>query len=360
MSKQAKLHIDFFADLQIASKSNPTAIGLGHARRILILAESLQQNNSQTTELRCFFDEPNHARRLFPHTQLPFLHWYDTSSKHTPRDLLVVDSYRLTELPAPIRNSYRHIACFHDDKSAPSYATIAICPNVSAPPPSTDTRGVHHLTGAMYFPFDLSLTDEALSPRAQARDAFRVMLWLGGDEDGSNVAPLLNVLLSSPVLSNFVFEVILSPLLTCDRDISSDLRLHLSSPQVRLHRDITAMSRLFSFCGTYVGGAGVSSCEAALLGLRLVLCALADNQRGNANSLARAGAILFDISHPQSLLLAFFSLLEESQDRQPLNSTALASTALASTERASKAVRELGFDRHGASRLASALLRIIT
>lgn len=404
--KRTDLHFDLFADLQeVAAKDTKpnakssaksganfgdTAIGLGHARRILVLAKSLHRDG---VKVRCFFNNPALAQSLFASSMpqntketqktketkgtqetqeskdstnvaIPFLDWRrvaemgdDKDTSVNKRDMLIIDSYRMNTLPSALIDNYEHIACFHDDKAPPSFASIAICPSLldnstPAPERAYNEQQPIILKGGVYFPFDESLlkrreayrtneraegavnsTADSTADGIANRVSHRVLVWFGGDENGARILPVIGKLLGDSRLDSFSFDVVISPVIEPSLDL-----LDSRCSRLRLHHDISSMPYLLSSCSIYLGGAGVTSCEAALLGLRLIVCALTDNQSGAASAFSRAGASLFDINFPSCIVHSLIAITESREQELDF--------------------KHLDFDQFGAPRLSNALCDI--
>ena len=341
------MRFDLVADAEQAGNGITVGVGMGHAHRCLALKESLRKKGVST---RLFLPDPKFVERIFSHPDAEVGSWQDLwqeslgqAETHEPREMLIVDSYRLATLPAGVRQRYKQIACFHDDKPPPAFASIAICCDLSTKNCERSSArynsSAHSLCGGQYFPFHDRFA--RVASEATEKDRGSVLLWLGGKETGENLVPLL----AEDVLGAWRAEVVVSPVVKPCADLLDLARPGAGREQagrVRVHHDAAAMDALLPRCDIYLGGAGVAACEAALLGLQLILCPVAKNQRGNARALEQAGATLLPPPLLPNRVRAALRALE--QERQsPLD---LAPLDLAS----------VGLDRKGAERLAHALL----
>ena len=346
------MRFDLVADAEQAGNGITVGVGMGHAHRCLALKESLQKKGVST---RLFLPDPKFVERIFSHPDAEVGSWEDLwqeslgqAETHKPREMLIVDSYRLATLPAGVRQRYKQIACFHDDQPPPAFASIAICcdlstKNFSRSFPCRSSKHPHSLCGGQYFPFHDRFA--RVASEETEKDRGSVLLWLGGKETGENLVPLL----AEDVLGAWRAEVVVSPVVKPCADLLDLTRrsARRSAGRVRVHHDAAAMDSLLPRCEVYLGGAGVAACEAALLGLQLILCPVAENQRGNARALEQAGATLLPPPLLPNRVRAALRALE--QERQP--PLDIAPLDLAPLDLAS-----VGLDRKGAERLAQALL----
>ena len=319
------MRFDLVAD---AEQEGTFVVGMGHARRCLALGEALRKKG---VSLRLFFPDPSLAERMFPHLAAPrlgeFGSWEDLwqEEAHEPHEMLIVDSYRLASLSAGVRQRYKQIACFHDDKPPPAFATLAICCDLSTKNFARSSACDHSFRGGKYFPF---LDRFARNATAGKTEDGRLLLWFGGRETGTSLVPLL----AEDVLGAWRAEVVVSPVVAPCAELLALARRREGA--VRVYNDATAMDGLLPRCAIYCGGAGVAACEAALLGLKLILCPLAENQRGNARALEEAGA---KVLQPPLLPDALREALRTIEQQLPLK------------------LDTLGLDGKGAERLAQAL-----
>ncbi len=343
------MRFDLVADAQ---QEDTIVVGMGHARRCLALGEALRKKGISA---RLFLPDPSLAERMFSHhedsnscSSSSWFSWEDLWQEEAreAREMLVVDSYRLASLPERVRRRYKQIACFHDDLPPPSFASIAICCDLSTKNFDRSSACNHSLGGGQYFPFHDRFARNAV---AEKRGDDRLLLWFGGRERGEKLVPLL----AEDVLGAWHAEVVISPAVTpCDelvalaRDgektggraggragVQVGMRAGVRA-RMRVYNEAGAMDALLARCSVYFGGAGVAACEAALLGLKLILCPVASNQLGNARALEGVGA---KVLHP------------------PLLPDAVRAALLAVERQPPLALDTLGLDGRGAERLAQAL-----
>ena len=335
------MRFDIVADAEQAAgmaggQKKDVAVGMGHAHRCLALGEALRQKG---ISVRFFLPDPSLAKKMFPRLDAGFSScnsWEDLWQEEAPKtaqkttqellDMLVVDSYRLTSLPTSVQQRYKNIACFHDDKPPPAFASVAICCDLAVKNFTRRSSCDHGFYGGQYFPFH-----DRFARFTATEKNDRLLLWLGGRETGENLMPLL----AEDVLGAWCAEVVISPIVEPCAELRALAHVNCGE-QVRLYNEATAMDRLLPQCAAYLGGAGVTACEAALLGLQLILCPVASNQLGNARALEQAGArVLHHPLQPDSVRAALRAL---KQERQPPLELAT-----------------LGLDRKGAERLAQSL-----
>ena len=337
-------------------------VGMGHAHRCLALGEALQKKGGSP---RLFLPDPSLGEKMFPRikeanaSRLIFWGarcgswqelWEDLkegaekgvgqgvgqAEARKPREMLVVDSYRLLSLPAGVSARYKEIACFHDDKPPPAFARVAICCDLSTKNFVRSSSCDRSFRGGQYFPFHDRFARNATTGKIGKtgkkgkKGDDRLLVWFGGRERGENLMPLL----AKDVLGGWRAEVVISPMVAPCAELMAVARK--SEGRVRVHHEAGAMEALLARCAVYFGGAGVAACEAALLGLNLILCPVASNQHGNARAFEEAGAKVL---------------------RPPLLPEAV-QHALQAIERGLQpalALDALGLDGRGAERLAQAL-----
>ena len=350
------LRFDLVADAeQVDAKQGDAeqvgaVVGMGHLHRCLALSEALRDKGAS---VRLFLPNPSLAEKMF--SRPVFGSWQSLWQEDAPerREMLVVDSYRLASLPIDVEARYRHVACFHDDQPPPAFAELAICCDLSTKNSACSLGDKRSFRGGRYFPFHDRFARKATATAtataaATATATFAendaaageggergeggggLLVWFGGRERGEGLVPLL----TEDVLGGWRAEVVISPVVEPCASLLALARVRAG--RVRVHHAAGAMEKWLGRCAVYFGGAGVTACEAALLGLRLILCPVAENQRGNARALEAAGAkVLCSPVVPAALRNA---LRAEAEGGQP----ALALDAL-------------GLDGRGAERLAQAL-----
>ena len=102
------MRFDLVADTeQEGAMASPIGVGMGHAHRCLALKESLRKKGVST---RLFLPDPKFVERIFSHPDAEVGSWQDLwqeslgqAETHEPREMLIVDSYRLASLPAGVR-----------------------------------------------------------------------------------------------------------------------------------------------------------------------------------------------------------------------------------------------------------------
>ena len=149
----------------------------------------------------------------------------------------------------------------------------------------------HAVLGGPHFalvrPGFAALRGPALARRRAAPAVGRVLISLGLTDVGAITARVVRALL--PILGDSVLDAVVggaAPSLPALRQLAAD------DPRVVLHVDSSDMPALTAAADLAVGAGGSSTWERCSLGLPTITLVLADNQRANALSLARAGAVV--------------------------------------------------------------------
>lgn len=256
--------------------------GLGHLRRSEVLFRELQASGF---ECRLYCQEPlvaleaGLAAKRF--TESPFDLPYC--------DLIVCDSYLINaEQLADYRKRCRLFLVFDDLGNKPLAADIVLNHNLYGA--SVDYSHVSHaiiLAGPEYTLVRAEVIEAARQFRT-SRPSNNVVVSFGGTDNGSKAAVVAGALLSSPAS---VINVVVAPgntpsdeVLSLSEHASSRICVHIN-PNLPL---LLADSRI------YVGAAGMTATESHVIGLDMVLCIVADNQRLNARALSEFGHEVFE------------------------------------------------------------------
>lgn len=291
--------------LAIFRPAASATVGLGHIRRCLTLAQTMERKGwSWKIALSdgSSFDDIQHSLGLSTST---LIRVPDEANKQNDAlaqelkdsaDLFVVDDYALE---APFSTAARAwakaVMAIDDLADRPFDADILLNQNPSFSPASysglvPETCKV--LTGCGY----ALLRDEFASARSVARDGrasrpsaapSRILVSLGGTDDANVTETILSALAGAG--AGMEIEVVVTsvfPYLEQVRAMSANI------PGLRIHTDVQDMAGLMANVDIAIGAGGTSSYERACLGLPTVLVITADNQLPGATYLEHKGAAL--------------------------------------------------------------------
>jgi UDP-2,4-diacetamido-2,4,6-trideoxy-beta-L-altropyranose hydrolase len=308
------------------------AIGGGHVRRCLVLAEALADAKWNVT----FASQPGShdavpllGRGAFAQISLEEGDEVTRLRDSVPAgcDLFVVDQYGLdADFERACRGWAKRILVIDDlaDRQHDCDILVDQTPGRDASDYiSLVPQHCRVLAGPAYALLDRRF--QAL--RAQRRAAERVgqVLVSFGSTDS---ADMTSAALSAVRIARLSTEVVVvlggsSPHLGHVREVAASL-----CPPAEIHVDVDDMAGAIVAADLAIGAGGVSSLERCCLGLPSLLIVVADNQRGNADALARAGAAVIvgssaDAS-PARIASALRELAENPARRQAMSEAAFA------------------------------------
>jgi spore coat polysaccharide biosynthesis predicted glycosyltransferase SpsG len=199
-------------------------------------------------------------------------------------DVLVCDSYRIGSADLRrFRTRCRVMLVFDDLCDHPIEADLVLNHNIYGEAldyaAATDATV---LTGPVCALVDRAVLDAAAA-FGSAPGSDDVVLSFGGTDDGGSGAAVA-ALLAPRIAANL--HIVVAPGVT---PAGSAVSLAAKMPgRIRLHRG-PDLPKLLARCRVYVGAAGVTALEAHAIGLDMVLCVIADNQRLNAEAFGRLG-----------------------------------------------------------------------
>jgi UDP-2,4-diacetamido-2,4,6-trideoxy-beta-L-altropyranose hydrolase len=294
------------------------AIGSGHLSRCLALAEALRADGAQTLFL-CR-DHPGHggervraaghALRLLPlgtsparqERELAHAGWLGVSWQEDaracadaiadafggPADWLVVDHYALDERwEQALRAQARRILAI-DDIADRRHAADALLDQNLVEEMHTRYRervadGTVQLLGPRFALLARGYAAAHLAARVRTGPVRRVCAFFGGGAAGALGEDFLAAFGAKP--RGYELDLVLP----FGADPAS-----MSPPRgARLHANLPSLAPLLEQAYLAVGGAGVNSWERLCLGVPAVVLALADNQRGGAEAMARQGLVRY-------------------------------------------------------------------
>jgi spore coat polysaccharide biosynthesis predicted glycosyltransferase SpsG len=251
--------------------------GLGHLRRSGILFDEMAQAGYRCT-LYCqdIAVAAGIGRMAVTIPERP---------EDLPRsDVLICDSYRIgsAELRR-FRARCRVMLVFDDLCDHPIEADLVLNHNIYGE--TLDYAAVTDaaaLTGPACALVDRTVLDAAAAfGSAPASDD--VVLSFGGTDDGGSGAAVAALLAPSIAAQ---LHIVVAPGVT---PAEAAVSLAAQMPdRVQLHRG-PDLPKLLARSRVYVGAAGVTALEAHVIGLDMVLCVIADNQRLNAQAFGRFG-----------------------------------------------------------------------
>lgn len=253
------------------------SVGLGHLSRSLLLLAALERKD---VSCKLYTADPTAAQALGRQAAPMPARIADLPKA----DLIVCDSYRLTE--DEYRALHRHArlaAALDDTAERPLPVDLVINHNLYAAQldyAAISTAKV--LAGPDYALVDERIMAAARRHRAEPPDN-AVAISFGGTDDGTLAAGVASELLPR-------CDARIDVLMPASREPGAAIRTLLKAhpDRVKLHHggDVPA---ILSRAKVYAGAAGMMSFEAFAIGLYLVVSPIAENQRPGAEALLRYG-----------------------------------------------------------------------
>lgn len=273
-----------------------TAIGSGHVRRCLVLAEALAADGWRVA-FACRYGTrevvPPLARSAFPYHGLPvgcdepaFLR------RLTPGGcaLLVVDHYGLdARFERACRGWADRILVIDDlaDRHHDCDVLVDQTPGRQAGDyAALVPAGCSILAGPHYAVLDPRFRREREASRPRSDDVRRILVSFGGTDPAGATVLALEALRQAAL--GAAVDVVLG---TVGDDINRIRRLAAElDPPAEIHVAVDNMAALLARTDLAIGAGGVSALERCCVGVASIILTIADNQLANASGLAREGA----------------------------------------------------------------------
>jgi len=315
------------------------AIGMGHLRRCLTLAQELKQKGASCTFL--LTGHPQGASSTRAHgfaaqTIDGALEATLGALRERPSATVVVDDYEFTEPDFSRVRSHHALAVIDDLADRRLDADLVL--NASADATSRHYRvpsGCRMLLGPGYALLRPSF--RALPARKATASVRRVLVTLGGSDPAHRTVDVTRKLLSG--LRNARLDVVLGPLYGDPSDLLTVIRSSGRGSEVHLHTAPDDLAPLMVEADLAVSAGGQTTYELAAAGVPAVALCLADNQRGNIAAMSLVPTLLPATS--EELMPAVMRLVGD----------------LALRQKMCDAAQSL-FDGQGAVRAAQALIEL--
>lgn len=298
--------------------------GLGHLKRSEVLLRELQITGF---ECNLYCQEPLIARD----TGLIAQRLPDSAFDFPYCDIIVCDSYLIdAERLAAYRKRCRILLVFDDLGNKPLAADIVLNHNLYGA--SVDYSHVSNsiiLAGPQYTLVRAEVIEAAREFKS-SRPSNNVVVSFGGTDDGSQAGPVAETLLRSPAS---IINIIVAPGITPSDEVG--LLEERQPSRIRVHVGPN-LPRLLADSRVYVGAAGMTATESHIIGLDMVLCIIADNQRLNARMLAGFGHEVFEGVNEDKIMQAVVRILNRPLTR-----------------------RRVDVDGRGAERVTQVILRLL-
>lgn len=346
-------------------------IGGGHAMRCLTLANELARDGAEIVFATCAMPDA-FAKRIqacgHELTHLPAIglpnrtgpDWHDpplgdeaqiagaraTGAVLGSVDWLVVDHYLLdAHWHSAARRYARHILVV-DDLANRSYDCNLLVDETGdrtteayrglVPGSATVLAGAHY---ALLRPEFARERVASLARRGEVQSVPRILVSLGTTDPEGVTATALEALLS--IAGDCPIDVVLG---SGAETLNQVERIAACHGQVVVHVDIDRMAELMRDADLAIGAAGTTSWERCCLGLPSVALVLAENQRGNAEALARSGAAIV-IDSVDAIGSAVATVLGDEQRRRRMSAAAFGLTDGEGTGRVVRAMLDSGAER---------------
>ncbi|MQG96050.1 UDP-2,4-diacetamido-2,4,6-trideoxy-beta-L-altropyranose hydrolase [Pseudomonas sp. MN1F] len=282
-----------------------SSIGIGHTARCLTLAQALRAQGAQVSFACCLLD--GHRRVAIEQAGFEVFAW--RQPKHLPGiehwaadiaalravlpanagfDWVIVDHYALdARWEQAARAFARRIAVIDDLADRDHAADLLLDQNFGASEARYATRltaACRRLLGPRYALVRPAFQGPAITPPPQAR---RVLVSFGGFDVAGMLPRTLQALAGLEGLQ-----------VTCIAGLGSAqgeelVRLCAGREGWELHDYVDDMPARMAAADLFIGAAGGTTWERAALGLPSLCVSVADNQRGAAEAMARAGMHLY-------------------------------------------------------------------
>jgi spore coat polysaccharide biosynthesis predicted glycosyltransferase SpsG len=258
--------------------------GLGHVRRCLALGRAAVEHGASVRVLVAGDLPPDRPRdeRL----RLEACDWIQTADAgfaaldHTPADVVVVDSYMVTEaFVARLGTRVPCVVMIDDLADRPTPVDVVVNGGFHAA--HLTYRGkpdTIYLLGPSYVLLDSAFAEP--SPRS-AGPVRRVLITLGGDAPREPFETAIDVM--RRVGTETQLDVVVGPFTTWNAS---------ERDRVRVHRGLSSLRALMVTADLAISAGGMTLYECLATGVPIVALAIADNQRPNIASLSAAGLML--------------------------------------------------------------------
>lgn len=280
--------------------ASPT-LGVGHISRCLALADALYEKG-----WKCTFVVNRESNVTYPALSVSSHKVMVPQIPNDPlsvaqvvggtADLLVVDHYNLDKkFESACRGWAESIMVVDDLADRPHDCDFLVDQSISrtisdykflTPISCRILVGPHY---AMLRPEFSRIRQKSLERRNSSQIINRILVAIGGSDPHDVTTTAICALMHC--YQNINIDVVLgknSPNLNKVRNLIFSFR-----DKIKLHIDTQKMSELMLNADLAIGACGISSWERCTLGLPTIAITIAENQRENAQSLEKAGAILY-------------------------------------------------------------------
>jgi len=259
--------------------------GLGHVRRCVALGRAAVEAGASVRVLVAGDLPPDRPRD--ERVRLEPCDWRDTTDvglralDHTPADVVVVDSYVVSdELLARLGTRVSCVVLIDDLADRPTPVDVVVNGGFHAARLTYQGKpDTLYLLGPRYVLLDSAFA-EPPSPRP-ARAVRRVLITLGGDAPRELFETTIDVM--RRVSPETQLDVVVGPFTTWNS---------LERTHVRVHRGLSSLRALMLTADLAVTAGGMTLYECLASGVPIVALAIVDNQRPNISSLSAAGLLV--------------------------------------------------------------------
>ncbi|MFD2206856.1 hypothetical protein [Kiloniella antarctica] len=275
--------------------------GLGHLRRCQVLAHAMQAEGWE-----CSFGISDVAMiDIVCSEGFKAALWVGDGLDLGPADVLLVDGYHYNTRIFSRWKKYTRVSLAVDDLAErPVSAHVILNHNLYGTELDYSNYGAEIVIGGG----DYSLVDKKFFAVANSKrpSPLHVLVSFGGMDDGCYSVPVAKrILMESP---SAVLEIVIPKIQTPSEGIQ-DLQRQYGS-RVILHHGVD-MAEAMGRCSVLAGAAGVTVLEALASGLKLSVCASADNQRINTVALRKLGYTSFDGFDPEAVAKSALTFLKD-------------------------------------------------
>jgi UDP-2,4-diacetamido-2,4,6-trideoxy-beta-L-altropyranose hydrolase len=319
------------------------AIGMGHLRRCLTLAQELKQQGASCAFLLTGHPEGVTWIRTHGFSAQPI----DGAVESTlgalgdlPSSIVVVDDYEITEPDFSRLRSQHPLAVIDDLADRRLDADVVLNANANAS--SLHYRAPSDCLMLLGPRYALLRPGFRGLPRRKAIDEVRrVLVTMGGADPARRTVDVTRRLISG--LYDTRFDVVLGPLYGDPSDLAAVIRSGGRGSEVQLHLAPDDLAPLMAEADLAVSAGGQTTYELAAAGVPAVAMCVAENQRGNLAALSQVPTLLTATS--EELMPAVMRLVGDVPLRQKMCDAAQALVDGQGAVRAAQALIELAAAR---------------
>jgi len=319
------------------------AVGMGHLRRCLTLAQELTRQSASCTFL--LTGDPEGVSWTLTHGFAAksidgALDSTLSALRELPSSIVVVDDYAFTAAAFARLRPHRTLAVIDDLAERGLDADLVLNGNMNAASLRYRVPSACRMLLGPRFAL-LRPSFRGLPKRKATARVRRVLLTLGGSDPARRTLDAARQLLSA--LPDTSLDVVLGPLYGDAADLETVVRRSGRGNEVRLHHAPDDLAPLMTEADLAVSAGGQTTYELAAAGVPAVALCLAENQRGSLTAMSLVPTLLQTTS--EEMMPAVIRLAADLPQRQKMIDAAQSLVDGHGAVRAAQALIELGAAR---------------